>query len=112
MSDFNLARESIEEMLDFSVLITETELPDIEQRRLKGAATVVGYKIQSPCLTKTQMQVYRDIFLDKFGAATAFTFTSPFDDVEYTVRFVPGTFRTMYEAGVFRCSFDFKKVAV
>jgi hypothetical protein len=60
-------------------------------------------------MTYTQLQDYRDFILGKYGAFTDFTFTSPFDETEYTVRFVPGSFRTVYESGCFQCFFEFKR---
>jgi hypothetical protein len=107
MSDFNLARESCQEMLDYNVIVSESENASKEYR-LKNTGAVGGFKIRSPQLTKTQMQAYRDFIKAKYGAYTSFTFTSPFDDVEYTVRFVPGSFATTFESGTFQCSFEFE----
>lgn len=109
MSDFALSRESCEERLDFAVAVSEFE-NGVEQRRLKHANSLIGFKIKSPVLTKTQMQAYRSFIVGKYGALTSFTFTSPYDDTEYDVRFVPGSFRTIYEAGIFRCEFEFEKL--
>jgi hypothetical protein len=107
MSDFALARESIEEVIDYSVLISEFD-NGAEQRRLKRTNRVTGFKIKSPVLTKTQMQEYRDIFMAKYGSFITFTFTSPFDDIEYNVRFMPNSFKTVFNAGIFTCEFEFK----
>jgi len=107
MSDFALARESIEEVLDYSVLISEFD-NGAEQRRLKRTNKILGFKIKSPVSTKAQMQEYRDIFISKYGSYLSFTFTSPFDDVEYNVRFVPNSFKTVFAGGVFICEFEFK----
>ncbi len=108
MSDFALARESCEEVVDFDVIISEFE-NGAEERRLKNTSPVIGFKIKSPVLTYTQLQAYRNMILTKYGALTAFTFTSPFDQTEYNVRFVPGSFKSTYQSGVFQCSFEFKK---
>lgn len=108
MSDFTLARESCEEILDYPVIIREAD-NGAEERRLRGDVALIGFKIRTPALTKTQMQAYRSFLIGKYGALTQFTFTSPFDDTEYNVRFVPGSFRTTYESGYFRCSFEFKR---
>ena len=109
MSDFELARESCEEILDYSVLVSEFE-NNAEQRRLKAQNKVLGFKIKSPVLTYTQLQDYRDFFISKYGALTNFTFTSPFDGVEYYVRFEPNTFKTSYESGIYKCEFEFRRV--
>lgn len=111
MSDFNLRRESIEEILDYNVLISEFENGD-EQRRLKNPAPVIGFVIKTPILTKEQMQEYRDFMTENYGAYDSFTFTSPFDDVEYNVRFVPDSFKTTYSEGVFKCEFQLKVVTL
>src|SRR3990170_5620548 len=107
MSDFALARESIEEILDYDVAVSEFE-NKAEQRRLIHENAVIGFRIKTPVLTKTQMQTYRSFLVSKYGALTSFTFTSPFDDVEYNVRFVPKSFKTLYQGGVFQCQFDFE----
>jgi hypothetical protein len=109
MSDFSLNRESCEELLDYSVAITQFE-NDVEQRRLVHANSVIGYKITSPVLTYVQLQSYRNALINNYGALESFTFTSPFDSTEYNVRFEPGSFRTKYRNGVFQCFFQFKKV--
>jgi len=107
MSDFDLAVESIEEIIDYAVLTSRFE-NGAEQRRLKHTNPIIGFRITSPTLTKTQMQAYRAVFTAKYGALTSFTYTSPFDDTEYTVRFSEGSFKTVYRDGVFQCSFEFE----
>jgi len=109
MSDFALKRESCEEVLDFAVISSEFE-NDVEQRRLKHANKVLGFKIASPVLTFDQLQDYRYFFISKYGSLNSFTFTSPFDDMEYKVRFVSGSFKTTFESGVYKCEFEFKVV--
>lgn len=109
MSDFELKRENIEEIIDFEVLETEYE-SGAEQRRLKHDKTLIGFRIKTPALIKPQMQEYRDFFIGKYGTLDSFTFTSPFDDVEYKVKFEKGSFRTIFEQGYYRCEFAFKRV--
>ncbi len=109
MSDFNLARESCEEILDYPVIVSDFE-NDTEQRRLKHANKIIGFKIISPVLTYDQLQDYRDFFIAKYGALNSFTFTSPFDNTEYTVRFVQNSFKARFDAGVYKCEFEFKVV--
>lgn len=109
MSDFSPTRETIEEVLDYNVLVSEAENGS-EQRRLRHDRALIGFKIKTPVLTKTQMQTYRTFMIGKYGALTSFTFTSPFDDVEYTVRFEANSFRTTYQSGVFQSSFELKRV--
>jgi hypothetical protein len=109
MSDFEPTRESIQEILNFDVLISKFE-NNTEQRRLKNENKVVGFKITTPALTKAQMQTYRTFFITKYGALEQFTFTSPFDDTEYNVRFEPDSFQTTYSIGVFTINFELKIV--
>ncbi|MBM3210607.1 hypothetical protein FJZ33_00185 [Candidatus Poribacteria bacterium] len=109
MSDFALSRESIEELLDYTVLISEFE-NGAEQRRLKRTNKVIGFRIKTPVLTKEQMQEYRDFFISKYGSYNSFTFTSPFDDVEYNVRYVPNSFKITFSSGIYFCEFEFKVV--
>lgn len=111
MSQFNLARNKIEEIMDYNVLESRFE-NDAEQRRLKTSDALIGFKIQTPPTTKTQMQTYRDFFISKFGSLTSFTFTNPFDDIEYNVRFVRGSFRTIYQKGYFNTKFEFRVLSV
>jgi len=107
MSDFSLATESIEEVLDYPVLVSQFE-NRAEQRRLKFDKKIVAFKMKTPFLTKTKMQAYRTFLINKYGPLTSFTFTSPFDDVEYTVRFVPKSFKTLFTQGVYQCNFEFE----
>lgn len=109
MADFTLARERISEITDFGVLISEFE-NNYEQRRLRNSGAVMGWKIESPALTYTQMTSYRSFFLSKYGSLTSFTFLNPMDGLEHTVRFVPGSFEITYESAYYKCKFDFKKV--
>ena len=109
MSDFELARESIEETFDYNVLIGKFE-NNYEQRRLKTPEKLLGFKITTPALTKSEMQTYRNFLASKYGALTSFTFTSPFDDTEYDVRFDKGSFRTIFQRGYFKASFAFTRV--
>lgn len=109
MSDFNLPRESVTELMDYDVLVTENE-NTTEQRRLRNQQIKLGFKVKTPDLTKTQAQSYRSLFQSKYGALTSFTFTNPIDDIEYTVRFVEGSFKTTFVRGYFKCEFEFKRV--
>lgn len=111
MSDFALAHESVQEILDYNVLVSRFE-SDYEQRRLKHTSKVIGWKFKSPALTAAGMKTYRDFLISKYGSLTSFTWTSPFDSVEYDVRFTPGTFKNTYEDGYFKLEWEFKKVNV
>ncbi|NCC60058.1 MAG: hypothetical protein EOM12_03780 [Verrucomicrobiae bacterium] len=108
-ADFILAREKITELSDYNVLISEFE-NGAEQRRLKHSNPIIGWKIESPALTYTQMTAYRSFLITKFGSLTAFTFLNPMDNTEHLVRFVPGSFEVTHESGYFKCKFEFKRV--
>ena len=110
MSAFSLAREKCEEILNYDVLITRYENQS-EQRRLVQDTKVIGFKIESPWRTKTQMQAYRNHLIGVYGALDTFTFVSPFDDVNYNVRYEPETFTTTFVKGLYRCKFNFKVIS-
>lgn len=109
MAAFTLRREECEEILDQNVQISEFE-NDMELRRLITPNALIGFKIKSPDMLKTDMQAYRSHFLGQFGPLTSFDFQSPFDDTTYKVRYVPKSFRTMFREGYFKCEFEFKRV--
>jgi hypothetical protein len=109
MSDFNLSRESCELVGDYNVAISEFE-NKTEQRRLITPDRILGWKIKTPQLTKTQMNVYDAFFISKKGPLTAFTFTCPFTSAEYTVRFKPGSYKFVFESGTFQGDFEFERV--
>lgn len=109
MSDFTLTHESVEQLLDYNVLITKFE-SGYEQRRLKYDSPVIGWKFRSPALTLTGMQAYQTFLVGKKGALTSFTWTSPFDATEYNVRFNPNSFKVTYQQGHFRVEWEFTKV--
>lgn len=111
MSDFSLAHESVQEILDYNVLVSSYEA-DYEQRRLKHTSPVIGWKFKSPALTYSGMTTYRSFLTGKYGSLTSFTWTSPFDNTEYDVRFTPGSFKITYENGYFKVEWEFKKVNV
>lgn len=109
MSDFALKREKITQQFDFAVIVSEFENGS-EQRRLQHANKVIGFKVETPPLTYDQFQAYQSFFISKYGALQKFTFTNPFDNTEYNVRFVPQTFETVFESGFYKAKFDFKVV--
>lgn len=104
MADFNLKIESIDEILDYNVLVSTYD-NKAEQRRLKPGLKLLGFRIKSPALTKSKMQEYRNFLISKYGALTKFTFESPFDDIIYNVRFERGSFKTTFKDGYFECEF-------
>jgi phage-related protein len=109
MSDFALAHASVQELLDYNVLVSKFE-SGYEQRRLKHGTAVIGWKFKSPNLTQTGMKTYRDFFTGKYGALTNFTWTSPFDSTQYNVRFAVGSFQIMYQNSYFTVEWVFERL--
>lgn len=109
MSDFTLRIESVEEQLDFNVRVSKKE-NGTEQRRLVHPNALIGWKLTSPALTASQLKTYRDFILGKYGALTSFTWTCHIDNVEYTVRFSTGSFKTKYMNGYYVAEFAFERV--
>jgi len=109
MSDFALAVETTEELLDYEVLTTKFD-GGTEQRRLRHDEELIGWRLQSPALSYAQMIIYRDFFKGKYGSLTSFTWTSRIDQVEYTVKFSRGSFRVKRAKGEFRVSWDFERI--
>ena len=108
-ADFTLPRESIEITPDFAVAISEYENMQ-EQRKLRHPDMVIGFKVTTPDLTRTQAKQYWDHFIVKYGAFTSFTILNPVDQLEYTVRYVPGSFNVRHAGGYFKCSFELKRL--
>jgi len=109
MSDFALRRHKIEALFDYEVIEDPFDNGS-SQRRLVHPSALIGFKIESPVLTYTTLQDYLSFFNSKFGALTSFTFTSPFDNTEYTVKFRRGSFSMIYSEGHFICRFEFERV--
>jgi len=90
MSDFTLPIGSVTEVLDYSVGISNFA-DGSEQRRLMHNQQLVGFQCSSPEMNSAAAyKAYRDFFIRKYGSLSSFTFTSPLDGVEYTVRFDGG----------------------
>ena len=109
MSDFALKFESCEAVRDYEVLSSEME-NGAEQVRLKHETALAGWKFKSAPLTVEQAQVHQTFFDSVYGSATSFTWTYPDDGVEYTVRYVPGSFKIIGQEGYRRVEWEFKRV--
>ena len=106
---FNLPILSAEETVDFNVLISEFS-DGSEERRLANDQPVIGWKLTSPTLTKTEYAAYRSALVGKYGSLSSFTWENVFDGVVYTVRFVAGSFRGTGAGVKFKAEFAFQKV--
>lgn len=111
MDEFTLAYEKIEERRGYDVLISRAENSS-EQRRLKNIAPMIGFALDSPALTPDGVASYLSFYDTVSGAYETFLFTSPFDGVQYQVRFSDEGIKTTSAGGVRRCSFDFVVLAV
>jgi len=109
LATFSLDIQSVEEVLDYPVLVSRFEQQS-EQRRLKVSKKVIGFKCQGPNCIKSEMQEYRAFYVARSGALDGFYYTSPFDDEQYTVRFAPGSFKAQYSGGTFKVSWNFQVI--
>ena len=105
MADFELARESIEEVFDYPTIISTFE-GQTEQRRLRSSKKLLGFRIKSSALIQAQMQQWRAFVSTYLGATSTFTFTSPFDSITYNVRLAKGSYRCIFQGGVYRCELE------
>ncbi|NQU44506.1 DUF2460 domain-containing protein [bacterium] len=108
LASFTLDYLSCEETFSRAVLVSAFE-NGAEQRRARHEQNLLGFTLESTNLTKTQMQAYRAFYEARGGMEETFTFTSPFDDTAYTVRF-NGNLQTSYAAGVYSVKFAFVRV--
>jgi len=106
VADFTLAREKVEEVFDYPVLITQFS-DGSEQRRLAHAGKIISFHVVSPALTSTGYAAYRSHFVGQTGPLTAFNFVNPNDGLTYSCRYEPGSFRTRFAGGYRVCEFDF-----
>jgi len=104
MATLNLKEQVVEEILDYPVLVSRFA-NESEQRRVTRRKRLIGFHVETPFATKTDMQAYRDFLIARVGKLNSFDYTSPFDDVTYTVRF-NSPIRTRYARGVFKCVYD------
>lgn len=108
MSDFELAIESTEEIMDYEVLVSKFKKS--EQRRLVHDEEIIGWRLKSPALTQTQALEYRNHFKSVYGPYDDFTWTNRIDDVEYTVRYTENSFRIVREEGHYRATWEFTRI--
>lgn len=113
MSEFSPKIQEFEEILDDRVIVSEME-DGSEQRRPRAAGAVTGFRIMSPPMTKAQADTLRAFWVSKKGRLIVFTFTSPNDGLEYSVRFdsplnIKGKPRLATE-GVYTANYSLKVV--
>lgn len=109
MADWTPKRESIEGQRAFNVQKSKFENKS-EEGRLITPDELIGFKITTPQLTYTQLQTYITFWKSKFGSLTSFTILYPFDNTEYTVCFVEGSWKETYRSGSFQVEFQLERV--
>jgi len=98
MANFTLDVTTIEETPSYRTLISNFE-DGTEQRRSITSGSFRQFKCSSVNLTEAQAQEYQDFFDARSGGLSTFTWDSHLDDVTYTLRFSPGSFRRVYSEG-------------
>jgi len=109
MADWVPKRESIEGKRSFNVQKSRFD-NKTEEARLITPDELIGFEITTPQLTYTQLQEYITFFRSKFGSLTSFTILYPFDNTEYTVCFVEGSWKETYRSGSFQVTFQLERV--
>lgn len=108
METMSFGRESISE--EFSYPVETTTFDDqSEQRRLTTSKRLIGFKISSPALIKSQYDNRRDFYEARKGGFQTFLFTSPFDSIQYTVKF-SGSFSSDLKNGIYYCKYSLQIV--
>lgn len=92
MSDFTyVADKVLEEQIGYKTLVSQFE-NGTEQRRKKWSLPLREWNLTFENRTFEEMEDVQEFFEGKFGMLSAFTWTNPNDDEEYTVRFKEDTF--------------------
>lgn len=109
MVDWSPKRQEIEGQRAFNVQKSKFENKS-EEARLITPDELISFKITSPQLTYNQYQEYLNFWKGKFGSLTSFTILYPFDNTEYIVCFVEGSWRETYRSGTFQAEFQLERV--
>jgi hypothetical protein len=109
MADWAPKRESIVGQRSFNVQKTKFE-NKAEEARLITPDELISFTITSPQLTYAGLQDYINFWKGKFGSLTSFTILYPFDNTEYTVSFVEGSWKETYRSGTFQVEFQAERV--
>ena len=92
MSDFTIIPDnSIDESIEFDVMMTGFENA-VEQSRRRSLYPRRNWTLGTKNRTWTEIKVLIDFFTSKSGNYSSFTWTSPNDRIEYTVRFAESSF--------------------
>lgn len=78
---------------DWGTIISQYETPGVEQRRTKGSVPIRIFTFNFGVRTLAQIKQIEDFYDARKGAFEAFTWIDPTDSTNYTVRFVPGSFK-------------------
>jgi len=108
MADWTPKREKIEGKRAFNVDKTKFENKS-EEVRLITPDELISFRITTPQLTYAQLQEYITFWQGKFGSLTPFTILYPFDNTEYTVSFVEGSWQETYVSGTYQVNFELER---
>ena len=109
MPEFTINEHALcREILGRDVLISDFE-DGSEQRRERHGRDVLGFHFTAQNLTKSLYQSIRAFYVARGGPRDGFTFTSPFDDQTYNVRF-NGQIEGDFHGGVYDCEWEFKVI--
>lgn len=101
---------AIEEIPEFSTMVSKFE-NGVEQRRARRSGSIRKFNLVYRNRTQAEFQTVRDLFLEKKGALTTFSWTNPNDGVSYTVRFLEDSL--MFERVAYqRYNFSFTVIQV
>lgn len=109
MADWAPKRQEIEGQRAFNVQKSRFDNKS-EEGRLITPDELISFRITSPQLTYADLQDYINFWKGKFGSLTSFTILYPFDNTEYTVCFVEGSWRETYRSGTFQVEFQLERV--
>lgn len=111
MSDFSYTPDFVVEgKINYKTQVTQFE-SGTEQRRKKWANPKRQWTLHYKNRTSTEMSNVRTFFAGKYGAYSSFTWTSPLDSTEYTVRFDDDSFAYSLKAyGIYDFSIKFIEV--
>lgn len=110
-SDFTLMPDFVfDETPSFQTIVSQFESGH-EQRRAKWATPLRKWHLEYKNRSVDDKDTMMNFFLSKLGKATAFTWTNPNDDVEYSVRFDSDDFKISRKAfGIYDFSVELVQV--
>lgn len=110
METLTVKLASIKEDPNFAVDVLEYE-DTSEQRQLSGETPKFVWACETDTLNTAEKDTLRTFYLARKGAYQAFYWTNPIDSTQYTVRFVPKTFKVQDQGTVnWKISFSLSRI--